>query len=226
MKKLLFIPVLLGLVMYSCSKNDDPIPAEQYAGLGDNGGTPLVTTVNVPSNIQIVSAYYGGNPEYRQAAPNFNKRDLGQSLTADKSIDADWTPYGTGTYVTIFVKMLSADGFPHTWDIPGGTIFCDTTGNYQHGFIIQDIHVQIGGTDTTFAYFNAYCLNLSRSSSDKDAHYILYGKTQNTPLLEVVQLVTGKDLSSATGVLQSIIWNITESNGVLTDDDRDQLNAL
>lgn len=224
MKKLFFIPLLLGALMVSCAKEDLP-PVAQFAGLGDNDGFPAVTTVQIPSYVQIVSSIYGGNPEYRLPA-NFNKRDLNRSLTPNKSGDADWTSYGTGTYVELFVKILSADGLPHSWNIPAGTVFCDSTKHYQHGFIIQDIQVQIPASDTAFVIFNAYCLNAARSSSDKFANYQLLGKTQNQPLLEMVQLLAGKQPTFSTGEMQSIIWSITEYNETLTDDQRDYLNGL
>lgn len=229
--KLYGIIVLAGIVFASCKKDDtnqvSPIPAVpvQYNGLGDRPGNPTGTPLSLPSNLTIIGKITGGLSFKSDIRP---EKKYGQKFFfANRGAKADYISYGTGTYVDLYMKVISNTGHDTTWIIPGGTIFCDSSGTYQNGLILQDDSVLITGSDTAFVWLRAYCTNLSRHGSDEYAVYRLGVVSDNPAIMEVIAILRNKLKPFGNeSAIQNIIWNITEYSAALSAEDKATLQQL
>lgn len=229
--QLLAAVLLAGVVFTSCKKDDpeqgSPVPVVpvQYNGLGDRPGNPTGTQFTLPSNLTIVGNITGGLTYKSSIKP---EKKYGQKyFFSNRGVMADYMSYGTGTYVDLYMKIVSNTGHDTTWIIPGGTIFCDSSGTYQNGLIIQDDSILVSGTDTSFVWLKAYCTNLSRHGSDEYAVYRLGVISDNSAIMEVVSILRNKLKPFGNeSAIQNIIWNITEYSAALSAEDRATLQQL
>jgi len=237
-KQILFfaasVLIIFALFTSSCKKKDndndddnDPTP-QNNAGLGDNPGFPTGTAFHLPSGITIIDQIRGGEFFGKNHIP-INK--LSKQLPVNKDINAFWEYYGSGTYVDLYIQFYNTLTIDTSIIIPGGLIFIDSSGVYQNGFVLQSLTIPLIASDTAFAIVRAYCCNLSKHVSDWEAIYTFGPVSNNTELVKIVNILKTKqipDISNytVTGEIQSILWDITDYNQVLTQDQLNFLNSL
>jgi hypothetical protein len=236
MKTLINTALLAAIIIFSVSckkENDTPDPTPQQVvqnmtGLGDNSGLPTGTQYVLPSFVSLIGDIRGGiyseksNRNVDKKVPYTKVANYGAKSPEEEI----FTTFGTGTYVDLYIKFFCTLDHDTTFNILGGLIFVDTTGNYQSGFVLQTISIPLVSMDTTFALVRAYCLNLSRHSSDYDAVFKFGPVTNNASLMEVVNVMKIKQppVGNESGV-QDIIWNISDFDGI-TNENRTFLNSL
>lgn len=237
-KNVLFLTVILfltGILLSTSCKKDkddgantpDPTPTNNQ-GLGDNSGFPTGTPYVLPSFVTIVGEIRGGE-SYDKSMPHIKKATLQQpNSISDKQ---NWEYYGSGTYVNLYIQLYNTLQEDTLVVIPGGLIFVDSTLTYQHGFILQSVTIPLVANDTTFAIVRAYCCNLSRHGSDWEAVYHFGNISNNSELSKIVTILKTKQIPliedwATTSEIQSIIWDITDYNEVLTSTQLDYLNSL
>lgn len=226
--------LIFALFTSSCKKkdkdnDDDNLPTPQNnAGLGDNPGFPTGTAFHLPTGITIIDQIRGGEFSGKKHIP-INK--LSKQLPVNKDINAFWEYYGSGTYVDLYIQFYNTLTIDTSIIIPGGLIFIDSTFSYQNGIVLQSVTIPILATDTAFAVVRAYCCNLSRSVSDWDAIYTFGPVSNNTELVKIVNIMKNKQMISmldynVISEIQNIIWNVTDFNQLLTQEEINYLNSL
>lgn len=235
MKKnlILFLVVLFVATMtisYQSCKKDDTVtnivrppvtpPHINYLlGLGNIPGKPVGTNYSLPSNFHLTGPIMS---------------DPGKALTGDKQalllagifpgIKTDYTTFGSGTYVNLYVGIRNITAQNGVLIIPSGLIFCSEDTTDQSGIIIQPDTIPIPGNDTVLCCLKSYCLNLHHSPPS-NAIYKMTVTTLNPDLVYVVSVLRNKKPVTDASQIQSIIWNITD-NGGITQSDKTYLNSL
>lgn len=219
-------------VTVACKKKkDDPgiLMPSNSNGLGENPGFPTGTTFVLPTYVSIIDQIRGGEDYGKRLFSVRDKRHI--QLGTPRHTNDNWVPFGSGSYVDLYIKFLNSLNSDTTVIIPGGLIFIDSTKVYQHGFILQPLTIPLFANDTTFAVLRAYCINLNRDPSDWDAVYYTGPTTNNSELVKVVSILKAKELITmdnydTVSEIQSIIWDITDNNQILTQAQIDFLNSL
>ena len=240
-KKLNLIGALLVvfvLLMNSCKKDDvsapiqnlKPVPTHNYlSGLGPNVGFPAGLPFVLPHYIHVIGPIRGGEM-YKSNTVDKNKYTGPFPLNL---IPKSWVVYGTGTYINLYIKFYNALPNPTSLTIPGGLIFVDSldndssTGVYQKGFILQDIHVPLPALDTAFIVVQAYCLNHTLQASNYNAVYFIGPISSNPNLNQIVSIMATKQ--PPVGVeynIQSIVWNVTDYGLNISPSEIQYLNSL
>lgn len=244
MKKLLALLILgtmfLFVLMTSCSKEDNnngnnqipaPTQSASLSGFGNHGGYPSGSPYALPTNIKLIGSMYGGTP------PGFGRFfDDEKSL---KNIDEyqasspklNYTEYGIGTYVDVYMVLFNNSNSPYNLIIPGGLILCDSThgdttstDTTQSGIIIVNDTMHFRPMDTLGVCLKSFCTNL---------HYgIPYGNkytfsvvTNNEQMCQLLGLLRHKkSLAEHVSEIQGYIWQITDGTG-LTQADIDTIKS-
>ncbi len=230
---------LIGLVLVfaifatSCKKDtnsnnnqDNPKSVSSVSGLGSHPGYPSGTNFQLPKNVKIIGSIRGGMP-YAKVVDKSYKGSFPYNK-APKS----WITYGTGTYVNLYVMFYNTLPTPATLTLPGGLIFCDSLdvdsmGQYQKGFILQDVHIQLPAQDTAFACIQAYCLNHTLMPSSYGAIYFMGPVTNNVELNTMVGIMSPKQYPYGEEYnIQTIVWNVTDYGLTMTPAEISYMNAL
>jgi hypothetical protein len=227
MKKLycVLVVLLIAMVLVSCRKDtidppsvDPTVISNPHSGLGQTPGYPTGATYSLPQNISIIGEIRGGI----YGKEPLNKKTYNGPFNIVDS-KANWVPYGTGTYVNLYIIFYNSSGANTTFTMPGGLIFIDSSDMFQHipvyqkGFILQDVEISVNAYDSAFVQLRAYCINLSLHPSSYDAVYYIGPITNNADLNMIVNLMDGKQYPfGQEGSIQSIIWNVTDSGLTLT----------
>jgi len=232
-KWMLFLVVLFVAAMTinfeSCKKDETvtnvvrppvtPPHVNYLMGLGNTPGKPVGNSYSLPSG-------------FRFTGPVMS--DPGKALTGDKQalllagifpeIKTDYTTFGSGTYVNLYVGISNISTQNRVLIIPSGLIFCSEDTTDQSGIIIQPDTIPIPGNDTVYCCLKSYCLNLHHSVPS-NAVYKMTVTTLNPDLVYVVSTLRNKKPVTDASQIQSILWNITD-NGGLTQSDKTYLNSL
>ena len=242
----LFITVLIALsfTFSSCKKektsalNDQTqaAPTQYYhghnAGLGPNGGYPSGTPFYLPPYVKIIGDIRGGIQSSKELM-KFDKQTYHGPFPCFSQLKANWTDYGTGTFVNLYIKFYNILPTNAILTLPGGLIFVDSTdvndtiGIYQKGFILQAVNIQLPAQDTAFACIRAYCINLHLMPSTYDAVYFIGPVTNNPDLDQMVTIMQPKQYPfGSESDIQSIIWDVTDYGLSLTTQQVAYLNGL
>lgn len=240
---LLTVLIAISFTFSSCKKEKSTItdqtksePSQYYQhhnqGLGPNGGYPSGTTFVLPPFVKVIGSIRGGLPSAKEAT-KFNKLTYQGPYISNNQYKANWTDYGTGTFVNLYVQFYNTLPTNATLTLPGGLIFVDSTdvddtvGTYQKGFILQDVHIALPAQDTAFACLRAYCLNAHLLPSSYAAVYFIGPVTSNQELNQIVTIMAPKQYPfGEEGSIQSIIWDVTDNAQTLTSTQITYLNGL
>jgi len=229
------------IFIISCKKDKDDnntpiVPIAQTPtnsqGLGNNSGFPTGTLYELPQSIEIEGEIRGGMDYYYSGNDNVDKKNMKllHNIITNKNINEDdWQYYGSGTYVELYMKFYNTSAEDTIVIIPGGLIFIDSTKTYQHGFVLQTVSIPVLAHDTTYAVVNAYCSNLDRDCSDWDAIYHFGPVTNNSELIKIVEIMEEKEEPEDFYVIyeiQDMIWDVTDYNKVLSQQQLSYLNDL
>jgi len=229
----------IGLSFTSCKKDEvikpNPLPippvntnANPNAGYGNNAGIPAGMPFLLPNQIRITDLIRGG-----QGKESSIMKKSAEGPYPSDIIPKEWTSYGTGTYVRLYIKFYNESNFDINFTLPAGLVFYDTTitdtteGIYQNGLCLQPVSISVAAKSYSYALVNAYCLNANKMSSSYNAVFRMSGVTFHPELRKMVDILKNKQLvSGQQSQMQSLIWKITDSNGVLSESDLTYLNSL
>jgi len=137
MKKALILSVMGGfiisLALVSCKKDEkisDPTPVQppvnvlttSLSGLGFHGGQPSGASFILPSNIKIIGDITGGYYGGKSFVGDKNKENFKTYLTSLESSKLDFTQYGYGTYVNLYMELKNTSNFSYDFEIPATRI--------------------------------------------------------------------------------------------------------
>lgn len=222
----------ITFVTVACKKKkDDPdvIGPTNTNGLGDNAGFPTGTVFSFPPYVTIIGDIRGGEDYGKSIYTRKDKRYL--QLGYQKQTKENWEPFGSGSYVDLYIKFFNALNIDTSVTLPGGLIFIDSTKVYQHGLILQPLVIPLFANDTTFAKVKSYCINMNRDPSDWLAVYYTGPTTNNSELVKIISILKAKDQIamdnySVVSEVQTIIWDVTDYNQVLSQAQINYLNSL
>jgi len=231
--------VVIALMLNACKKDTTtdpnkslkPLPTNNYlAGLGHQVGYPSGRSFVLPSYIHIIGSIRGGEMYKSNNIVDKNKYTGPFPLNL---VPKSWVAYGTGTYINLYIKFYNALPSPTTLTIPGGLIFCDSLSNdtscgqYQKGFILQDVHIPLPALDTAFIDLQAYCLNHTLWPSSYNAVYFIGPISMNPNLNQIVSIMSSKQPPiGQENNIQQIIWNVTDYGLNIAPSEVQYLNAL
>lgn len=231
---LALIVLALGTATFiSCKKGKSDSPAGsdekpgQIPGIGKAAGKPEGTPFTLPAGVKLVGDIEGNL---------FTTKATGQECVFD----------GQGFFVVARIRLHRDAGGQNPLEVvfPGGLIIECLSDKYQHGLLVEKVVVTLPPTapggqgaecNVTLLLF---CLNEKKDPSDENARY-KFGPVTNSSLInEFIQEIKNKKISfSAYGqetdspylanvfALQTILWNITERDG-MTEADRKTINEL
>ena len=246
MKKAAIVIILGGLVLslafISCKKDKDTTPnnnvttqsvnlTTSLSGLGSHGGQPSGTPYHLPSNIKVIGSMVGGYPGSKTHF-NYPKslENIQQYLASVPK--SEYTEYGYGTYIDVYMKLRNTSNSAYSLIIPAGLIMCDSipedstvTDTSQSGIIIVPDTIVIPGGDTVGICLKSFCLNLHHSIPSSHNVYLLKVITNNDQLHSVVTILQNKkSIAEHIYEIQGILWEITDGDG-LTQEDIDLMNS-
>jgi len=130
---------------------------------------------------------------------------------------------GTGTFPLSF-NCRSRTGSTETDLLPAGLLFASTKNRTQHMLLLkpQAVSAPAGGGTTELG---AFCCNEFREVPRSGDTFELGPVTDNSGLVEIANLVQGKDISGSLWMVQRAVWLVTDSTG-LTQAYRDSLASL
>ncbi len=241
MKKIsqLFLMLFVALVIVatSCKKPEaedpppqqDPLPEIDYdQGLGSNPGYPVGYQYNLPEHVHIIGDIRAGT---EGRATEIDKETYKGPFPACE-MNRNWTTYGTGTYVNLYMLLYNSQNAPTTVSFPGGLIFCDTQDNshepqFQRGLVLQTVNIPIGAYDTAWVHLPCYCLNMHLGVPGFNTVYYIGPISTNPQLNQLVLLMAPKQYPLGhEGSLQTIVWNITDNGQTLTQSEIQFINSL
>ena len=246
MKKALILSVMGGfiisLALVSCKKDEkisDPTPVQppvnvlttSLSGLGFHGGQPSGASFILPSNIKIIGDITGGYYGGKSFVGDKNKENFKTYLTSLESSKLDFTQYGYGTYVNLYMELKNTSNFSYDFEIPAGTILCnedpDTTDHdtTQSGFVIQTLKINIPANETVGILLNTFCLNLHFGCPGPSDRYVFKVVSNNDQLKKVTNALKNKNsLNDNLYEIQEILWKITDGEGI-SQEDIDLMNS-
>lgn len=230
--------IATGIIITSCKKketeepfippvvNPAPVYSTSLSGLGAHGGLPSGTPYALPSNIKLVGSMYGG---YYGGKSNqkTDKSLVNLNYWLSHKPKTDFTEYGYGTFVDVFMKLHNTSSSTYQLIIPAGVIMRpgdsipDTT---QSGLIIAPDTINIAGGDTIGVCLKSFCLNTNFQAPD--CHKYQFAVVTNNDLLCKVILIlkNKKTLAAHIYEIQEILWKITNDEG-LSQADIDLMNS-
>ena len=230
--------LLISVSFISCKKTSDAPDTSgnhvlnyytgSLSGLGTHGGLPAGFAFAWPSNIKIIGYMTGGDPGSKTIfkLPK-NLKNIPSSLSK-----GNYTEYGIGTYVNVYMKLYNTNNTPYQLIIPSGVIMCDSFPNdttvvdtSQSGIIIPPDTINIPGSDTVGVCLKSFCLNEHHAAPSSLNKYKFAVITSNESLHTVVTILRNKkSLSAHISDIQTILWKITDGQG-LSQADIDMMNS-
>ena len=185
--------------------------------------------------------YYWDFSSYSSAFnhPFINKNDEVEtkSFTFRMQQDDELTKncFGSGVgYVDLFLKLRNVRSNPVTVTFPAATIVVSKAGDCQNGILIKKATITIPANSDYNLCLAFYCGNLSKHVAGTYDVYIFGVVSDAKPLLELCDRVKSKKInieefsrssmsdlttySDQASRLQSIVWNVTDGNGLTQND--------
>lgn len=180
--------VLLGVVLFSCGKDESADPEElkgevgNLPGLGRNGGTPQGTAFTLPDGVTLVDDITGGYCE-----------------------DATFR-IGSGHHVTVCVGLHNDTDQKKTVTFPAGLVLISKTDDYQNGVVLTHESFDIPPKQTVRFIFHTYCGNASRSGASSSAVYTFGPITSSKLITRLINDLESKKIA-AVDYLDDEEWN-------------------
>ena len=195
--RLLLLTVTASVLIFSCKKDDGGGPGDSgpAAGMGDTPGELQGTAFTLPSQITLLDTISGTN---------------------EHSMDI-CKESGYGSYVDVYVPFVNR-GQTTTLTIPAGLTLKSLSNEDQNGIVVQSETLTFTASDTCMVYLKAYCINLSRHSSSSSSRYVFGPVTNAGAMLELCTLLKNKNIASHGSDIQSMVWNITDGQGLSSGD--------
>jgi hypothetical protein len=246
----LFVGFLVGCGGSGSSGNsgqDNPVvlvddEPGSIAGLGDADGEVTGEEFVLPDGVYIEGEVTG--PSHTQPKVIDEDRVLGDPeanafdiITVSGGVD---TIVGSGgKWVLLAFYLNNTNDRDVEVVFPAGLVIKSKTGNSQNGVLIKKTSVVIPSKAKYRVALAMYCANAHKSSSSGhkySEHFII---SNSRTLWELINLVANKKInieeysdaergvySAIVGKLTQIVWNITDSQLGLTQNDRAYINSL
>lgn len=242
-----YFALLIAVIFFACiscdkdedskkgtSQDTEKAPINYLQGLGNEPGMPVGYPFSLPPRVRVIGEIRGGVPQ-QQSVP-YGLFFIDKSKYEGKfplfSIK-NYVTYGTGTYVNLYFQLGNSINAPITVSLPGGLIFCDiqdtdtTRPVYQRGLLLQTVYIPIAPLDTAYVHLPLYCLNKTLPAPNFNVIYTFGPVTANQELNQMIDIMEPKAYPyGEESNLQEIIWNITDYNMALTQEEIDYMNAL
>jgi len=253
---LLTCVAMMTLSLNSCIKSgEDPLDnGGEIPGLGNAEGSLTGTPFKLPDGIELTDDITGASYSeyywdlYTSSVRNFVEKDgtvknmiLPVWTRAEEANESHFRGSGYG-YVDLLIPLRNTRSTPVEVTIPAATIILSKAGDCQHGVLIKKVTFTIPANGSYRLILSLYCGNLSKDSAGTGDIYI-WGVVSNAQaLLDLCDRVKNKKINIEEFVstsstdentydrqvsrLQSIVWEITDYSGKLSDDDIAYINAL
>ena len=253
---LLTCVAMMALCLNSCNKGEDPFKNggdEEIPGLGNAEGELTGTPFKLPDGIEltgnITGAGYQNDYWILYTAPSERKLVHKDGTVEDRvapirtRVDEESNYRGSGYgYVDLLIPLRNTRLTPVEVTIPAATIIVSQSGECQHGVLIKKVTFTIPANGSYRLILSLYCGNLSKSSAYSSDIYV-WGVVSNAKaLLDLCDRVKNKKINieefsrtsntdynvyeDQVDELQSIVWEITDFSGKLSDDDIRYINSL
>ncbi|MDR2586030.1 MAG: hypothetical protein LBC84_07435 [Prevotellaceae bacterium] len=226
---------IIGLSISSCEQLFDMYNFDMYnyeagkiPGLGNNPGQAPGYTFTLPEGVVLYENITGGG-----SSGNYWNHPLG----------SDGVHYfGSGSgYVDLKIPLRNTRSYQINVTFPAATILVARTGVSQNGVLLKEVTVTIPANSNYLLCLSFYCGNKNKSAAGSGNIYDLGVVSNAYPLVDLCNRVKYKRINiemfapmstidknaynSQIGTLQSIVWRVTDGNG-LTQSDIDFISSL
>ncbi len=228
--------------------------AGEIPGLGDTEGELTGTPFTLPEGVELTGdivgdgnhyGYWSYNDYASQMSYEFVNKDgtrVTRTLLPPTRTDIPTHYFGSGTgYVDLLIPLHNSNTHAVTVTFPAALIMKNIAGDCQNGVLIKKVVVKIPARSDYQLCLSFYCGNANLSSAGYYDKY-QWGVVSNAkPLLELCERVKDKKInieefdpasvddsdiySTQTGYLQSIVWCVTDYEG-LNEEDIEYLQSL
>ena len=224
----------------SCGPNYNYEPG-QIPGLGSSDGELTGAMFQLPDGVILIDDITGkGDPDgywdfsetrsYQFTDKNDSviTRQISPKLYRDET-QINYRGSGNG-YVDLLVPMHNSNNYPVTVTFPAALIAKNYAGNCQNGVLLKKVIVEIPANSDYYLNLSFYCGNLTKSTASDNDIYSFSVVSDAEALIELCDLLKNKKINieefdptkyedqstfeSQVGMLQLIVWSITEWNGL------------
>lgn len=132
---------------------------------------------------------------------------------------------GSSNLVSPCFTLQNSSGADIVVTFPPRLIFISKSNEVQNGLVLENLVVTVPGSGTRVVRLGLFCLNLHRDPSGVEDQFELGPLTTEPGLKEIAEILTGKDLTGSTVLVQQAVWEVTEENS-LSGESRAALQAL
>jgi hypothetical protein len=247
---------MMTLTVSSCSKwIEDLLKGEgSIPGLGNVTGELTGTQFKLPDGVIPVGDITGeGDQEnywtlnaptermFVQKDGTVEKRITPVRTRAGEEMEIHYFGSGEG-YVDLLITLQNTRSTAVEVTIPAATIFVSKAGDTQNGVLIKKVVFTIPAGSVYRLCLSMYCGNLSRGTAHRGDIYVFGVVSDAKALLDLCDRVKNRKINieefsrtSSTDKsiydtqaekLQSIVWQITDFSGKLSDSDISYINSL
>src|SRR5690606_34249376 len=181
-----FIVVATAALWFcSCSKDDPANPEKEETGtdyqpghipgMGEMAGELTGKPFGFPEKVAVKGGPIG---ELFLAPTN----DYCQSV-------------GSGAFVLVQLELVSHLEKDTLLVLPAGLTFRALDAEDQHGLLIQETEIALGGGETCNTLLYLYCINAHKSGSSRSSRYAFGPVSDASPVLELVGLLKDKRIN-------------------------------
>lgn len=203
---------------------------------GEIKGGSLLSTISI-SGTSAAEAFAAAIPENKRMSVL-----TASSLRSATSTNTEQITFkdirGSGALVTVVFRLKNTTTSEKTVTFPAGLVIKSNSGKYQNGLLIKKTTYTVPANTTKLMMLVMYCGNMSLSASSSGETYTFAVITNSASLHDLFNRVKNKkinieqfelkDFETYFGIqtaLQTIVWNVTEYNG-LTNDNKQWLEKL
>jgi hypothetical protein len=248
--KLAISILLVGVILSSCSKDDDYGPAVEYLageipGLGETEGDLTGKPLKLPDGIEVEGEINGYSSKVSSDyvpvnIPDFERAKIEAfantpTLRADQKAD---TILGSGYYVQLYIVFKNSKDKEIEVTLPAGLIF-RATAAYQNGVLLKQVKFKIPKKQSFRLVLLTYCGNEHRSSSSSSAVYQWAVVSDASLIRDLCNRLKNKKInyeefasgnrdvySDQVSSIQHLVWSLTDDDDGLSESNIERINSL
>jgi len=220
MKKTYIIIISILTILYSCEKEGIEVNKPTTNPISE-----IDTIVWNNNGLGLNFGYPSGEQFYLPEKVFLHENKI--SISPFSLPYENWSFKQSGSDATFSLFMfIYCEAENVTLKIPGGLIFYTTQDSTQNGFIMKDVFIPL--ENFNFIMLEVFCLNKTRTILSNSP--FSFGPITSHPELKKISNILNEkeDIFNpyAIGIIQSMIWKITEENGKLSQENIDYLENL
>ncbi len=242
------------LLNTSCSKDekgDDQIqitedkPGE-IPGLGEAEGELTGQKYKLPEGIEQVGEIIGYEGDINTTAKQKSRelrasgKNNAKKAESPAEVSTDFSR-GSGYYVRVRINLKNTTSSNRKVELPAGLVIKSRSGTYQNGVLLKKTSIDIPANKTILLDLHMYCGNAAKSSSSPSEKYDLAVISNSSSLHDLINRLKNKKINieqyfketdgmdkyeDIVAFLQNILWNVTDSESGLLDDDIEYINSI